>query len=180
NQPNRPIVIRDVYTKTKLLKNLNAAVEATSPTTTQASLNNSSVDTAKLPWEEFTETKLQAAQAENKTVLAHFSADWSNALKTVDKFALNTRETKRLVEQHDIVTLYADYTHQSPEIKRWLEKFDSVSVPLTVIFPGNQPNRPIVIRDTYTKTTLLKNLNAAVGATAPTTKQANLPQSASR
>ena len=144
------------------------------------SMTNTSVDTAKLPWEEFSEAKLQAALAEKKTVLVDFTADWCMTCKTVEKFALNTPETKELIEQHDIVTLYADYTHQSPEIKRWLEKFDSVSVPLTVIFPGNQPNRPIVIRDVYTKTKLLKTLNAAVGTPSPATKQASLPQSASR
>jgi thiol:disulfide interchange protein len=144
------------------------------------SMTNTGVDTAELPWEEFSEAKLEAALAENKTVLVDFTADWCMTCKTVEKFALNTPETKRLIEQHDIVTLYADYTHQSPEIKRWLEKFDSVSVPLTVIFPGNQPNRPIVIRDVYTKTKLLKTLTAAVEAGPPTMKQASLPQSASQ
>ncbi|MBT6495622.1 MAG: hypothetical protein HOL01_13825, partial [Planctomycetaceae bacterium] len=81
------------------------------------SLTNTTVSTAKLPWEEFSEAKLQAALAEKKTVLVDFTADWCMTCKTVEKFALNTPETKRLIEQHDIVTLYADYTHQSPEIK---------------------------------------------------------------
>jgi thiol:disulfide interchange protein len=59
--------------------------------------------------------------------------------------------------------LVADYSNESPEIRKWLNRFDSISVPLTVIFPGSRPDRPIVLRDVYTKSTLLAKLREAVG-----------------
>lgn len=144
------------------------------------SLANTAPNANRLPWEDFSEQRLQASLADNKTVLVDFTADWCLTCKTVEKIALNTAETKQLVEQHEVVTLYADYTHESPVIKRWLDKFKSESVPLTVIFPANQPNRPIVIRDVYTKSTLLEKLNAAVEANADGQRQASAAQAAIR
>ena len=60
-----------------------------------------------------------------------------------------------------IVSLYADYSQRSPEIKKWLDKFNSKSIPLLVIFPANDPENVIILRDLYTKSTLLENLRKA-------------------
>ena len=67
-----------------------------------------------------------------------------------------------LVKQHDIITLKYDNTISSEFGDRWLEKLKSDSVPLTVIFPANRPEQPIVIRDVYLKNTLLQNLRKAI------------------
>lgn len=117
---------------------------------------------SELPWQQFTEARLQSSLAERKTVLVDFTAKWCLTCKVNEKFALNTAETRELVDSHGVVTLYADYTRESPEIKKWLDKFDSISVPLTVIFPAGRASEPIVIRDTYSKAELLKNLQLAV------------------
>jgi thiol:disulfide interchange protein len=119
-------------------------------------------DHSELPWQQFTEDRLQSSLAERKTVLVDFTAKWCLTCKVNEKFALNTAETRELVDSHGVVTLYADYTRESPEIKKWLDKFDSISVPLTVIFPGGRAAEPIVIRDTYSKAELLQNLRLAV------------------
>jgi thiol:disulfide interchange protein len=116
----------------------------------------------ELPWEPFTDARINELINDHETVLIDFSAKWCLTCKANEKFALNTPETLELVENHGIVTLYADYTHESPEIKKWLDKFESISVPLTVIFPGNNSAKPIVIRDLYTKGTLLEKLEQAV------------------
>ena len=80
----------------------------------------------------------------------------------VEQFALNTKDTLEFVNQHDIVTLRAEWTDESPEIDRQLEKHGSISIPLTVIYPAQQPDKPIVLRDLYTKSTLLRSLQQAV------------------
>lgn len=115
-----------------------------------------------LPWEPFSEARLNELRQQNKTVLIDFTADWCLVCKTNEFNALNTPETLEIVRRHDVVTLVADYTDPDEEIKRWLNKFDSVSVPLTVIFPGSRPNQPILIRDLFSKKTLLEKLNEAV------------------
>lgn len=127
-----------------------------------------------LPWEEFTEARLQQSLAENKTVLVDFSADWCATCKVIERNVLNTDETLAFVNQHNVVPLYADWTNRSPEITRWLERFDSISVPLTVIFPAGQPDRPIILRDVYTQSMLLESLQQAVAAAPKTGRQASL------
>ncbi len=116
----------------------------------------------ELAWEGFSEERLLDSVANKKTVLVDFTADWCLTCKMVEKTALNTRRTKEFVEDNGVVTLYADYTNESAEIKAWLDKFDSESVPLTVIFPGNRPQEPILIRDLYSQSILLEKLQQAV------------------
>ena len=125
----------------------------------------------ELPWQPFTEQRLHELVAQQKTVLVDFSADWCLTCKTNEATALNTQATRRLVDEWDIATLYADYTGESPEIKKWLAKFDSISVPLTVIFPAREPDRPIILRDLYSQSRLLKSLQTA-GPSAGITGQA--------
>ncbi|MDA0834965.1 MAG: thioredoxin family protein [Planctomycetota bacterium] len=120
----------------------------------------------KLPWREFTHATLKEELKSGKTVLVDFTADWCLTCKTVEKFALNTSDTLNFVNEHDVVTLMADYTQESPEIKAWLDRFQSKSVPLTVVFPASDYKRPIVIRDVYTKSKLLSKLDQAVNRAA--------------
>ncbi|MFN0198176.1 MAG: thioredoxin family protein, partial [Planctomycetaceae bacterium] len=116
----------------------------------------------KLPWEEFSEVKLKESIQSGKTVLVDFTADWCLTCKLVEKRALNTPEMIDFVNEHEVVTLMADYTEESPEIKVWLDRFNSYSVPLTVVFPAGDYKRPIVIRDVYTQSKLLSKLDQAV------------------
>lgn len=118
--------------------------------------------TLQLPWKPFAGPTVQQELLNGRTVLIDFTAEWCLACKVNEKLALNTSDTLALVKEHGVVTLKADWTDESPEIKRWLDTFDSISVPLTVIFPGNDPTKPIIIRDSYTKKTLLQQLGQAV------------------
>jgi thiol:disulfide interchange protein len=115
-------------------------------------------DGKTLPWQSFSEERLMSLLSEKKTVMIDFTADWCLICKQNEKFALNTPDTLKVVKDNDIVPLYADYTHSNAEIKKWLDKFDSISVPLTVIFPNGNTKKPIVLRDAYTKGRLLKKL----------------------
>ncbi len=131
-----------------------------------------------LPWVPFDVAELQRLRSENKTILIDFSADWCLSCKTNEKLALNTSETLELVKKHGVVPMYADYTDHSPTIKEWLDKFKSVSIPLTVIFPADRPNEPIIIRDLYSQSTLLNALEEAVDTSTKkaSTKQAMIPK----
>ncbi len=80
-----------------------------------------------------------------------------------------------MVEENDIVVLKADLTNESPELERWLEKFGSISIPLTAIFSATRPTEPFVLRDVYTKSKLLRQLEKAVAET----RQAHAPAATS-
>jgi len=129
----------------------------------------------ELEWEEFSEQKLNESLAENKTVLIDFTASWCATCKMNEKVALNRKETYEFVQKNDVVPLMADYTDKSARIKRWLDRFETIGVPLTVIFPANRPDEPIVLRGPYGQETLLEKLEEAVNK-PPKTKDESSDQ----
>ena len=134
----------------------------TTPRNTAGGHSADADDSGKLPWEPFSEERLVELRQQKRGVLIDFSAEWCLVCKKNETFALNTPATRKLIRQHGIVTMYADATHGSPLVKRWLRKFNSSSVPLTVIFPVGRPNEAILIRDSYSQSKLLEKLREAV------------------
>ena len=121
----------------------------------------------ELPWQEFTEKNLNDSLANDKTVLIDFTADWCLICKQNEKLALNRAATLKFVKENDIVPLMADYTDESTEIKKWLDKFKTDGVPLTVIYPANRPDNPIFLHGPYLQSTLLEKLEKAVAMPKP-------------
>ncbi|MCH8830489.1 MAG: thioredoxin family protein [Planctomycetes bacterium] len=170
NQPDKPIVLRALYSQSSLLAGLKKAVNAKqkggekSPKKTPKPKEPviAAAGEVKLPWKKFDGKTLRALLSAQKTVLVDFTADWCINCKVNEKVALNTKKTLGFVQKHGIVPLIADYTHESPEIKRWLERFKTDAVPLTVIFPANRPDQPIVLRARFSQEKLLQKLKEAV------------------
>ena len=80
----------------------------------------------------------------------------------MERSALNTSPTLKLVRQHNIVTLRADWTKPNPEIEGALKRYDSVDkIPLTVIYRADSPDDPIILREVYTQDMLLEKLREA-------------------
>ncbi len=121
----------------------------------------------ELKWEPFTGQRVQTELLSGRTVLIDFTAKWCATCQTVKKLALNTADTKELVKQHNVLTLKADWTGHSPEVTRWLSAVDSESIPVLMIFPGGDPTHPFVLRDFYSKQTLLEKLQQALAAEKP-------------
>jgi suppressor for copper-sensitivity B len=115
----------------------------------------------RLAWQPFSESRIDALLKENKPVLVNFTADWCINCHFNEGLALNTKDTKELVETHNVVPLLADFTDESEEIHRWLQKFRQNGVPLTVIFPPGK-GKPIVLTGVYTQGELLQALRGAV------------------
>ncbi|MGB7326181.1 MAG: protein-disulfide reductase DsbD domain-containing protein [Rubripirellula sp.] len=114
-----------------------------------------------LAWEDYSEARLAQYQAEGKTVLLDFSAKWCTNCIYNYEFAINTEETRKLVDKLDAVAMYADYTDFDPAIQQKLEELQSRSIPLLAIYPGRTPNQPIVLRDLLTQQNVLDALAQA-------------------
>lgn len=123
------------------------------------------VDDGKtLPWKAFSEKKLLELVAEKKTVMVDFTADWCPSCKTNELIALNTPETLGLVKEHDIVPLLADWTRSNADIEKYLAKYESISIPLTVIIPNGDLENPVILRDSFTQGTLSDAIKRATGS----------------
>jgi thiol:disulfide interchange protein DsbD len=119
---------------------------------------------AELPWEPFSEQRMMELREQGVPTLIDFTADWCGICKQNELLALNTFGTAEFVKKHGVVTLVADYTSESPEIRKWLNKFGQDTVPLTIIFPKGTDRKLIALRGAYFKSGLLKQLERAVSA----------------
>jgi thiol:disulfide interchange protein len=119
-------------------------------------------DPDRLPWRPFSTQELAALTQEGKTVMVDFTADWCVTCKTLEKFVLNTAETKHIVTTNGIVTMVADMTRSPEDEGMWLEKLTGGRlVPVLAIFPAGRPNEPIVLNNGYTKGLLFDKLKQA-------------------
>lgn len=139
----------------------NAASGAPAPSAAVRSEAPAAHSGPHLPWQPFSSQRLAELTAAGRTVLIDFTADWCPNCKLNELIALNTQATADLVQRNKIVPLLADFTREDPEVRQWLARFQSISVPLTVIVPGSNPTQPIILRDSYRQATLLSALEAA-------------------
>lgn len=118
--------------------------------------------TSKIPWQPFSPEALQRAQAEGKTVMVDFSADWCLTCKTNLKFAIETDAVRDLVKTNNVVPMLADWTDHSPMIKKALNDLGYNSIPVMAIWPGqSQEKKPIILSDLLRESQVLDALKQA-------------------
>jgi len=116
----------------------------------------------KLPWQPYSPAALAQARAEGKTVLVDFTADWCPTCKVNLARAIDTDGVAEVVEDHNVVTLIADYTTKSEEIKRQLNALNSQSIPLLAVYPAGKPDSDtIVLRDLVTESQVIGAIKQA-------------------
>jgi thiol:disulfide interchange protein len=114
-----------------------------------------------IAWKPFDRAELVQLNDEGKTVLVDFTADWCFTCKLNLKTAINTKAVAEAIERNGVIPMLADWTEPSDEIKRMLASLKSSSIPVLAIFPANRPGEAIVLRDTVTKSQVLKAIEQA-------------------
>jgi thiol:disulfide interchange protein len=115
----------------------------------------------KLAWEDYTEPRLQQLQSEGRTVMVDFGAKWCGTCIYNYEVAINTVQTREVVDELGAVTLYADWTDHNQEIKQKLAELNSRSIPLLAIYPAGRPHEPIILRDLVTQQNVIDALRQA-------------------
>ncbi len=94
----------------------------------------------KIAWQPFSPQALAQARSDGKTVMVDFSADWCLTCKTNLKLAIDTDAVHELIKANGVVPMLADWTDQSPTIKKALNdlhmQFHSAIGHLARQFPG--------------------------------------------
>lgn len=99
-----------------------------------------------------------AAHLGRKTMLVEFTADWCPNCKFLEKTVLSPKRSADLVADFDVELLRVDLTRHDPELMAFLESLGSKSIPVLAIFPHNNPQSPLVLRDLFTSEQLQEAL----------------------
>lgn len=132
----------------------------------------------KLKWQKYQPEAVMAALKDNKAVFIDFTADWCATCKVVERATLNTDATKEIVEKYGIVPFKADWTTEDSTIEATLEKFGSNNLPLLAVFSPSNPTEPIILREAWTKSTLLELLERAANPQAKATNSTSVATTA--
>lgn len=124
-------------------------------------LERGSTDTVDATTENWLVAKLQPLHESGKTVMVEFTADWCPNCKYVEKTVLDREAFEQKLTETDTELIIADWTDEDLAIKALLAKLGSHSIPFTAVFPGNDPLKPIVLRDIYTLDSILDVLEKA-------------------
>lgn len=115
----------------------------------------------ELPWQPYSKASLAQLQSEGKTVLVDFTADWCLTCQYNSRTAINTPKVQELVKKNGVVTLLADWTNPSPEIKDQLTALRKASIPLLVVYPAGKPQDAIVLPDLIFENQVIEALEKA-------------------
>ncbi|MCF7957971.1 MAG: thioredoxin family protein, partial [Phycisphaerae bacterium] len=109
---------------------------------------------------EFSLARFVALQNEGKNIMVEFTADWCPNCKYVEKTVLKSKEFQDRLLKNDIIFMVADWTQKEPQITQLLNKLGSKSIPFAAVFDGDEPTKPVALRDIYTLETALKALDS--------------------
>jgi thiol:disulfide interchange protein len=116
----------------------------------------------KFGWHRFSLDALVKARAEGKTVMVDFWAKWCLTCQTNSKVAIETDAVSDLIKKNNVVPMLADWTDESPVIKKSLNDLGYNSIPLLAIWPANSKDQEVIIlSDLLSERQVVEALNRA-------------------
>jgi thiol:disulfide interchange protein len=116
----------------------------------------------KFRWHRFSPEALAKARAEGKTVMVDFWAKWCLTCQTNSKIAIETDAVSEVIKKNRVVPMLADWTDESPVIKKALHDLGRNSIPVLAIWPANSNDQPpIVLSDLLSQGQVIEALEKA-------------------
>jgi thiol:disulfide interchange protein len=109
-------------------------------------------------WEPFTPKRLTEAHMSGRHVVIDFTAAWCMNCQFNKVSVLHSDKVAGLIEEKEVLALKADITRHNAAAESLLHHLGSRSVPFFALFPGDDPYRPIVMRDILRKKRVVEAL----------------------
>jgi len=110
-------------------------------------------------WEEFTPEALVEAIDNGQDVMVDFTANWCMNCQYNMIAVLQSERVRERIEQTGTVTLVADLTSTNPAAEALLHHLGSRSVPFLAVFPAQNSQQPVIMRDVLNRRALLRVLD---------------------
>jgi thiol:disulfide interchange protein len=106
--------------------------------------------------------QLDGYQAQGKTVIVKFTANWCKNCATLDQLIYKTPTFKAALAAAAAELVVADFSYGDPQIKTMLTDLagTSATLPFAAVFPGDG-DRPILLRDFYSLDNAISALQQA-------------------
>lgn len=88
----------------------------------------------RIVWRPFDPARIAAEGRRHRLVFADFTADWCMNCKANEKLVIETDPVRKLLSQHDILPMKADYSTEDEGIWKALQKLGRSGVPAYVIY----------------------------------------------
>jgi len=93
--------------------------------------------------------------------MVYFTANWCLTCKFNLKWAIDTAEVRQWIAENGVAPLLADWTDESPVIKKALNELGYNSIPVLAIWPADTNRPPIILPDLVTQGQVLQALKSA-------------------
>jgi suppressor for copper-sensitivity B len=109
-------------------------------------------------WLPFNVALLDQALKDGRPVLVDWTADWCINCRVLEATVLSREELRRAIVEQNAVLLRADLSQENPAPDALNEKLGSRSIPVLAIFAPSRPNEPVVLRDTYSPSRVIREV----------------------
>jgi thiol:disulfide interchange protein DsbD len=112
-------------------------------------------------WEAFDPSAIQAELAGGRPVFVYFTADWCLTCKANEHFVIGDARVQAELDQLDVATFKADWTHRDERIRAELARFGRAGVPMYLLYSPKNPSRPEVLPELLTVDVVVEALRQA-------------------
>ena len=107
--------------------------------------------------------RLNNYKQQGHTVIVKFTANWCKNCAVLDKVIYKTQSFRDKLKKTNADLIVADWSYSDEAIKQMIQKLagPGQALPFAVVFPGSDPDNPILLRDFYSLKDVLNALDEA-------------------
>lgn len=105
--------------------------------------------------------QLEDYQQQKRSVIVKFTANWCKNCTVIDKIIYKNPVFKDKLSETKTALVVADWSNEDADIERMLNELGGKALPFAVVFPGGEPDNPIILRDFYSMEDAINALDKA-------------------